>query len=186
MEAVLGWFGALMDAIRSFLPAWHHLEKTDVGVTITRGSKVKVLRPGIVFYWPFWTSLYYRAANTQTEKLPPQSLMTRDQPPTRVTAGGMVRYKVTDPVLALVETDDVNTAIVDESLAVFCEWITSRELAEVMRTRRSDVNTSLTRAVRSSLRPYGVFVIRAQLTDYSLCTTLNHVGLTGGNANGEE
>lgn len=41
---------------------------------------------------------------------------------------------------------------------------------------RHRVNTALTRRLRSCLRPYGVDVIRAQLTHFGPATTLVHVG----------
>ena len=170
----LAWLAELIGFLGSLIPQYHHLELTDVGVTITRGSKVKVLSPGLIFYWPVWTTLLYRAANIQTVGLPPQALLTNEKE--EVVVGGMVRYKVKDAQKALIETDDVDSAIIDETLAEVCLFVSEHDVSEVQ-TKRESVNKALTEKVRSALRKYGVYVQRAQLTDFSTCLTLNHVGV---------
>lgn len=170
----LAWLAELIGFLGSLIPQYHHLVCTDVGVTITRGDKVKELGPGVVFFWPVWTTLLYRAANIQTVALPTQALLTKDR--LEVAVGGMVRYKVKDAVKALVETDDVDSAIVDETLAAVCLFV-SEHSAEEIQTDRVENNKALTKKVSSVLVKYGVAVQRAQLTDFSTCVVLNHVGI---------
>lgn len=186
MGTAFGWLADLLGTFGSLIPQYHHLECVDIGVSITRGSRVKILKPGIIWYWPFWTSIYYSPANVQTVSLPTQALLTRDEK--RVVAGGMVRYTLVDAEKALVDTDDVDQAIVDEALAVICEYITSKTVGDIQKNR-TQTNTELTRSVRKGLNQYGVQTGRAQLTDFSPCITLNHVGMpptvTGENLEGE-
>jgi regulator of protease activity HflC (stomatin/prohibitin superfamily) len=174
MENLFGWVSKLMEVLGSLIPTWYHLEKVDVGVIIKRGNIIIVLEPGIIWYWPFWSVLYHRAANRQTVNLATQTLTTKDG--ISVAVGCMVRYIVDDAEKSLVDTNDVDNAIVDETLAVLCEFITSHTLAQIQEDRQK-ITSHLTREVKKSLRTYGVLVERAQLTDFSRGRCLIHVGL---------
>ena len=174
MTNPFSWIGEIANALGAFVPTWVHLECTDVGVAIKRGDRVRALSPGITWYWPFWTSVYQRPANRQTVNLVTQTLMTRQQKV--VAAGCMVRYLIDDAILALVKTNDVDQAIADETVAVMREFVTSRTLDEIQEDPNK-VNTALTFKCRAQLKGYGVYVERAQLTDFSAGRTLIHVGL---------
>ena len=110
--------------------------------------------------------------------LPTQALTTLDGKV--VVVGGMIRYdfdRAPDAVQkALVDTDDVEGALEDEAMAVFCAHITSLPYSELQQ-ERAKTNRSLTGKLATQLSTYGVRVLRAQLTDFSPCVTLNHVGL---------
>jgi len=185
MEA-FAWLGQMAETLGSFVPTWHHQEWQDVGVSVTCGSTIKSLKPGIIVYWPFWTQIYNRSAAKQTNNLKTQTLTTKDGKP--IAAGCMVRYHIPRPwvdeeagqienadIKALIETEDVGQAIVDETLAVLCEYITGKTKVEINEDRKR-VNTDLTSKVRSALRPYGVYVERAQLTDFIAGMPLIHIG----------
>lgn len=169
LERFFGW-------LAEWIPQVRHLECTDIGVSIHRGDRIKSLPPGLHVYWPIWTSIYTRPGNLQTVNLPTQALTTHDNQ--IVVVGGMVRYEFERSdaavVRALVDTDDVESAIIDESLAAFCDLITTRSMRE-LQEERSRLNRSLTGKLSTRLGRYGVVVLRAQLTDFSPCVTLNHV-----------
>lgn len=166
-----------MRYIGKLFPRLRHLECTDIGVLIKRGVHVYVLSPGLHVFWPIWSSFYCRPGNIQTANLPTQALTTLDRKV--VVVGGMIRYefdRAPEAVQnALVDTDDVEGALTDEALAVFCAFITSTTIAKLQEERAS-VNRSLTGKLATQLATYGVRVLRAQLTDFSPCLTLNHVG----------
>jgi len=172
MESVLGWLGQLMETLGSLIPTWHHLECTDVGVTVKRGKRIKRLAPGIVWYWPFWTSLYHRPANIQTMDLPVRTLTTTDGK--RVAVGGMIRYQIDDVLKALIDTDNVERSIRTESLAVLCELVTAREANAIV---QPDLAEDLTECVQERLERFGVVVEQVALTDCSTCMALVHVGI---------
>ena len=171
------WIGELAKWLSRFFPRIIHLECTDIGLFVTRGAKVRVLNPGVWIFWPLWTTLYRRPANVQTVTMPTQALVTIDGK--RVVTGGMIRYKFDrceEAVRkALVDTEDVEAAITDESLGVFCSYITSLSFDKLC-LERAAINRSLTGRLDTVFSCYGVTVLRAQLTDFSPCTTLNHVG----------
>lgn len=172
------WIGELARWLGRLFPRVVHLECINIGVLIKRGVRVKVLSPGLWLYWPIWTSFYCRSANIQTADLPTQALTTLDHKV--VVVGGMLRYEFdrSEEAVhkALVGTDDVEAALIDEALAVFCAHITSLPM-EKLQQERSAVNRSLTGKLSTVLSAYGVNVLRAQLTDFSPCMTLNHVGV---------
>jgi regulator of protease activity HflC (stomatin/prohibitin superfamily) len=130
------------------------------------------------WFWPLWTAFYCRPGNIQTANLPTQALTTQDHK--IVVVGGMIRYEFNRSLeavrQALVDTDDVEAALIDEALAVFCQFITSSTMVELQQ-ERTKANRSLTGKLATRLAAYGVNVLRAQLTDFSPCVTLNHVGL---------
>ena len=173
MDAAFAWIGKLAEFLGSFIPRLLIIEATQIGVAFKRGKHVIPLSPGLWPYWPFWTTIDVRAAVRQTEPLPPQPLETKDNK--TVVVGGMVRYRIDDPIKALAETYDLDACIVDESLAVFCEFVTARTVEALF--NRTEINTALTRRIRSVLTDYGVYVLRAQLTAASRSRTLCLVGV---------
>lgn len=173
METAFGWIGQIAQFLGTLCPNFVHVETIVAAIIITRGRHVKELSPGIHIYWPFWSTVYTRPRVRQTDNLAAQALITKDNQ--SVVVSGMVRYEIDDAIKALAETHDVATAIIDESLAIVCEYVTQKTLSEIQEDR-AGVNTDLTRKIRSTLRSYGINVLKAQLTDYCLCNTLNHVG----------
>jgi regulator of protease activity HflC (stomatin/prohibitin superfamily) len=173
MEAAFAWIGELMSWVGAFIPTWVHVECWETAVLVKRGRKVRELEPGVTWYWSYWSTVHRRAANRQTKLVRSQELETRDGK--QVAAGCMVRYNIEDGVKALIETDDVEGAIDDETMAALCEFVTQQELEEI-RKLRGTANTKLTSKTRSALKQYGVYVERTQLTVFTTGRTLIHVG----------
>lgn len=169
----LSWLGELIALLGSLIPRFYHLNCTKVAVTITRGKHVKALSPGLIFFWPFWTNLFYRIANVQTINLPSKAIITKDMK--TVVVGGVIRYRVTDAIKAIIDTYDVDESIVDEALAAVCAFVADRTLSEVQYCR-CEAYENLTQSVRAAVERYGVYVERAQLTDFSPCVVLHHTG----------
>jgi hypothetical protein len=173
MMGLGGVLGEALQWIARIVPRVRHLECTDIGVFIKRGDRVRVLSPGMHIFWPIWTAFYSRPANVQTVKFPATAIED-------MLVGGMCRYSfLRDEVSvhsALVGTDDVEASIVDEAAAVFCEYVTGRRPAAI-RGNLKKANRKLTKKLSDRLQPFGVHVMRAQLTDFSQCVTLNHFGI---------
>jgi hypothetical protein len=186
IELAFSWLAEFLGFLGSLIPQIHHQLWIDVGVSITNGDKIKVLKPGLIVYWPFWTEIFHQTATRQTVKIPPLPLLTKDK--REVVAGAMVRYTLgrseKEVKLALIETDDVDSAIIDETLAVLTEFIASRSVDEIQESR-TRTNTAITNRVNSRLSMYGVITDRAQLTGFSPGITLCHVR-TGENGYHEE
>lgn len=174
MGAAFDWLGDLIRIVITILwPFWRIIiEKTHGGVKFQFGKKVKPLGPGVHWYWPLWTKVLTIPTVRQTSSLPQQALLTKDNK--EVIVGGMIRYRVVDIIKALVETYDPDTAVVEESLAIFCEYITSRTIDDI--NDREIVNEELTVLVNERLSEYGMECLKAQITDFCTCITLNHVG----------
>lgn len=171
--STFAWLAELMQFVVSFIPRVLIVEATHGGVAFIRGSNIKPLTPGIYVYWPLWTKVETIPTVRQTVNLPAQALTTLDGQ--QVVAAGMVRYQIQSVTKALAQSWDVDRAIVDESLVVFCEYVTAHSFGEIQKDRAT-VNKALTQGLRSSLLKYGVRIELAQLTDFSVCLTLNHVG----------
>ncbi len=173
MDVAFGWIGRIFEFLGTFVPRLLIVDATQLGVAFRRGKHIICLVPGLHIFWPFWTTVTVRAAVRQTDNLPTQALQTKDNK--TIVVGGMVRYRIIDVRKAVAETFDLDTAIIDESLAVICEYIVERDFTEV-RGNRQKSNTAITKKIRTALKTYGVEVERAQLTDLSTCMTLCHLG----------
>jgi regulator of protease activity HflC (stomatin/prohibitin superfamily) len=172
MGSAFQWIADLFATLQAFIPTWDHVRHFEAAVYL-KGGRVGVdIKPGIFWYWPFWTTVVKVERVRQTTKLRTE-LLTKDS--VAVTVGAMVRYQIDDSVLALAETYDLDAAIEDETLAVLCDFITTRAVSEVQ-DDRPGVNTKITLKVRSALKPYGIAVERAQLTAFAEGVLLIHAG----------
>ena len=180
-SVALGWLAELMELIGSFIPQCYHHTKLEIAVSITRGKKIRVRKPGIIWYLPFWTTLYHREANVQTMEINAKGLLSKDG--CRIQASAIIRYhfNIDNPeniIKALIETDDVESAIEDEISSVLCKVLTECSTKE-MQTDRKKINSRLTQSVKKTLQiQYGVEIDRFQLADYSTCDIIYLTGPT--------
>ena len=120
---------------------------------------------------PLLTEVAVIPVARQTLNLVTQSLLTKDAK--QVAAGAVVVFAIGDPVAALSRTWDVSDAIQDVTQTAVAEVVTGRTLDDLLANVTGSVQTDLTRVTRRKLKPYGVRVYRAALTDFSLCQTIN-------------
>lgn len=173
MGSALGWVGKIAEFIGSLFPRLVIVEATHRGIAFKWGKHIIPLAPGVHVYWPFLTTIQMIPTVRQTTKLPMQALTTSDGK--QIAVCGMVRYKIRNITKALAETWELDTAIVDESLVVLCDLVTSRTFAEIQSGRKA-LDDHFTQRTKKMLADYGVAVLKAHLTDFSQCMTLNHLG----------
>jgi regulator of protease activity HflC (stomatin/prohibitin superfamily) len=196
----LGWITDIVRYAGSWLPHPLKVLATHKAVKFRYGRRVVVLDAGFYWYMPAVTEVYQLPVVEQTDDLPVQCSCTKDLK--TVAVGGTICYTIDDIRKAIVACFEITHVIRDRSLAIYNEFIADHTLAEILggaddgeedsdpgsrlpdedtkpRARKSGrqrVNTALTRRLRSCLRPYGVDVLRAQLTNFAPCTALVHVG----------
>lgn len=164
MSEAFAWIGQLVDWLGRFVPRWVILPTTTSGVKFVRGSKVVPINPGIHWFWPATTILQTHPTTRQTNDLRTQTLVTTDGK--TVGVGGMVSYRVDDVVALLSKTWDADQTIRD---------ICAGAISEIVRTASwPDLQTleferELRMTMRKRLRPFGVRVMKATLTD---CTPI--------------
>lgn len=162
MDSALGWIGQAVEWLAQFVPRWQIIAATQAGVKFIKGKTVVPLQPGIAWYWPATTIMQIYPTARQTVDLRTQTLVTTDGK--TVGVGGMVSYRVVDIEALLGRTFDPDQTIRD---------ICGGAISEVVRVCAwPDLQTyaferELRRIMRKRLRPFGVSVIKATLTDCS-------------------
>lgn len=169
--AGLTWFGELVRWVADLIPRWEICRATHGGVKFVRGRKVKPIRPGIYWFWPAVTECVLLPVVRHPVDLPAQSLTTRDGKSVMLSITLVV--EVVDVIRALGKTWDVDDMIRDIGRAAAGELVPTLRFSEL---RGPDVPDDLAKTARRLLRPYGVRVIRARLTDCTKNLVVRTVG----------
>ena len=181
MESAFAWVGHIAQWFGNWIPKWDLIEPTHRGVLYVsywthegparywwRGwsahIKEHVLEPGTHFYWPVRSKLLIHPVVRQTNDLREQTFMTLDGK--TVGAAGVITFEIDNIMKALVETYNVDTNVVDVALtathSVCCKWT----MAELKALEVSgELDKMLKAEAQRSLNPYGVRVIKLNLTD---------------------
>jgi regulator of protease activity HflC (stomatin/prohibitin superfamily) len=165
------WIGQIFEWFGKFIPRWVIINRTEGGVKYVRGREVKVLAPGIHWYWPAITEIDTYPTARQADRLQTQTMSTTDD--ITIIVGGLLVYKVEDVGKLLPTTFEPSIAIKDIALTavhdVCCEmdWATLK-----LEQRKGTLNTKLKNAAQKELADYGVKVIKLMLTDLAKCRVL--------------
>lgn len=174
MEALLQHLGQVVNWLLSILPHYVVIRKTHGGLKFVGGSKLVELKPGIRWYWPIITQFECEPVTRQTFNLPNQVLETSDG--VQVLVSGVVRYRISDVIKAFGNAWDFNEIMRDSSMAAVVTVVCSKTHLE-LRTSLADRSMirDLTRQVRRELKPYGVSVQKAYLSDFARCVVIRNV-----------
>ena len=195
MEAALGWLGEIFKYLLSFIPRPLIARTTQGGVKWIKGKKVKEIKPGFGFYWPFTTSYEIIAVVRQGMVIKPKGLATRDL--TNVSMGFTMVFRISNVVKALTEVDNIFETI-DEAGQTAAPGIVAassdRELVDQMvvespdsdeEDESEDSNTQplslldkkMTEATQRILKDFGVEMIWCKVNEFSIPNqTLKHIG----------
>lgn len=164
MGSIFSWLSDLMKYIGNLIPRFTIVKYTHGGVAFIRGKNIKAIKPGVFFYWPFWTEIMTYPVKRQSLNLPSQTLTTEDN--LAVTVSAIVIYEVSDIVIALAEQWDLNETIRDLSLAAIKDVICESSWA-IAHSNRKKLDRDLTKNLRQSLSDYGIKVLNVSLTDFA-------------------
>lgn len=110
----------------------------------------------------------------QTQTLPAQSLLTKDGK--QVGVAGVVIYSISDTVATLSKNFDTTDTIGDVAMTAITQVITQHAFDYLLENLTGAVQAELTSVTRKKLRPYGVRVFRAAITDFSRCLVIKNLG----------
>jgi predicted amino acid-binding ACT domain protein len=122
-------------------------------VLLRFGKFKKVLEPGIHFKIPMFDEVIDQHVVTTTLSLDAQSLYTADKQ--NIVVKGLVKYKIADVKIFLLEVWDAQDAISDMSQAIIKNVIMSMTLDECT---DSELDNTLTKKVRVEAKKWGVEV----------------------------
>lgn len=176
MEGAFGWISAIAEYFGQWVPRPYIVRTTHMAVKFVRGKRVKILGAGWYWYMPVFSDVFTFPVVKQVATVVGQPGVTKDGK--SVAVGGMVRYEIQtedDFRKAMTECHEIDDIVGDETLAVINNLVATKTFADITGDRQA-TNTDLTRQVRSVLKDYGLYVLRAQLTHFGPAHTLVHVG----------
>ena len=173
MDSAFAWIGQIVEWFGKFIPRLAIVRSTHAGVRFRHGSIAKRLGPGLHFYWPIVTEVDIMPVARQTHNLASQSLLTKDGK--QVVVGGVVVYEIKDIVAALSKNWDISDTINDITMVAITEIITTHELDYLLGHVTDEVQAKLSQVTRKKLKPFGIRVYRAALTDFSTCMVVKNI-----------
>lgn len=130
------------------------------GIILRFGKYYKTMSPGVYFKLPFFDEVLTYHTVMTTLALPSQSLYTSDKQ--NVVVKGVVKYSIVDVKTFLLEVYDAQDAISDMAQGIIKNIIISKTLEECTHT---DIDSNLTKKVRSEIKKWGVDIQQVTLTD---------------------
>lgn len=130
------------------------------GVLNRLGKFKKIVSPGIHFKIPIVDEVITQYTVTTTLSLPAQSLYTIDKQ--NIVVKGVVKYKITDVKVFLLEVYDSQDAISDMTQSIIKNIIMSKTLDECI---DPEIDGVLTKKARVEVRKWGVEINQVTLTD---------------------
>lgn len=170
---LLASFNSFIQLIFSFIPRYQILRATEGGVKFVRGWKIKILKPGLIPYWPITTEIEVVNIKRQVLRLPVQTLYTKDEQ--TVIAGGVVVYSITNPYKYIVDNYDAQDSIDDVAAAALREIVTNKTVSEIQSNTRKSTDNAFTKEVAEALEEFGVTIEKARLTHFAPSKVINIV-----------
>lgn len=168
------WLSEIFNAILSIFPRRVIVRHTHRGVKWSLWRQPRALEPGVRWYWPLISDVEVIPSARQTLGLTHQTLTTSDQK--TLAVAGVIVYNIKDIVLAIGEKNyDVDDTVAEVSRAAIIDVVSSWKFEDLC----NDIpgtQKDLTRECRKQLRPFGVYVHRAALTDFTICEAHSLLG----------
>ena len=156
-------FDKLIDVLANF---WSYLMPAVIipdyeqAVLLRNGKFKKVLGPGFHVKLPIFDEVISQHVVVTTLSLAPQSLYTKDQK--NIVVKGVVKYKIIDVKVFLLEVFDAQDAIADMTQSIIKNIIISTPMAECL---DPDIDNMLTKKARVEAKKWGVEIQQVTLTD---------------------
>lgn len=155
----------------SFRPFWV-IEQYSEGVLLRLGIFKELLKPGYHWKIPLFDKVIEAVIVTTTMKLSCQSLHTKDDK--SVVAEAVIKYKISDTKVALLEVQDPVDAIADMTQAIIKEVIMERPWEEV---KSSGIDSLITKKARVEAKKWGIYIEQVTLISLSESPSLRLIGL---------
>jgi len=103
-------------------------------VVYKRGYIIRLWKPGLHLYWPFWTRIKEYDINRQIMQLHFQRLVTKDG--RCVQIGATVPYRINDPIKLDLALSDESDTMCDEALPIIAEYVFSTNYKDLRSTSK--------------------------------------------------
>lgn len=157
LSYVLYVFAGLVTVVR-IVPQGYNANIT------TFGKFSRTVMPGINFIIPLVQAIELMNLMEQVLDIDPQDVITSDN--VGVTTDGVVFFRITDPVKAAYEVNDLERALVNLTMTQLRNVIGELELDKIL-SSRDEINVKLLKVVDEASDPWGVKVTRVEIKDLS-------------------
>lgn len=152
IDVITEWWVYIMPAI--IIPNYEE------AVLLRNGKFIKVLGPGFHVKLPILDEVISHHVVVTTLSLSAQSLYTQDKQ--NIVVKGVVKYKIADVKIFLLEVFDAQDALADMTQSIIKNIIITTPLEECL---DSELDNLLTKKVRVEARKWGVEIQQVTLTD---------------------
>jgi len=175
MSIGLDWINDVAEWFGSLIPEWDLLQSNEAGVKFLPGGKVKVIEPGIYWFWPVTTNIETIDTKRQTLTFG-QRLTTKDG--VTVQCNTVIVFTINDVRKALVDTYDFEDTIGEAAQKLTVKPIMSRTFEQICADMAdsNDMRNEVTRAARTLLSDYGVEVLDGYVCDFTETRVFSHEG----------
>ncbi len=155
MTTIFEWLISIIDAFRF----WFFVDQDELGVLLRFGKYKKSVTPGGYLIWPLIDSIKTQKSSICVVNLPNQSIMSNDS---KIwAASGVVRYKIIDPRIAILDIYDVDAAIQNVSMECIAQ--------EMFKVNVDDgfdkINKSILDKIIKETSTFGIEILGFNLTD---------------------
>ena len=169
------WIGDFLRWVVHLLPFHMGIcTATEGGVKFVHGHRVREIVPGRYWHWPLFTRTTLIAVKRQPLEIAGMSETTADDQTIHVEP--IVIYEVADVVRAIVETHDYDQTAAEVAKAAVVAVVTTRTKDELRVAMVDEIPRELTKRIRAALKPYGLHVIEARLSEMASERVYRHVG----------
>jgi len=158
LDSLIQWLTSIIDHISPFFI----VRQYENGIQLRFGKYMRSLDPGLYIKIPFIDEILTQHVVLTTLSLPAQSLVTSDNK--NIVVEAMVKYKIIDAQIFLLEVYDSIDAVSDISQGIIKELIMSSTWEQC---RDNELDNSITKKVRNELKKFGVYVDKVTLTSIS-------------------
>jgi regulator of protease activity HflC (stomatin/prohibitin superfamily) len=156
------WFGELARFFAKWFPRILVVQWSQGGVKYPRGKVRRVLKPGVHVYWPLLTPVETCEVVRQVIETQVQLLRTKDR--VTVAVSCVLEFEVSDVMKFLSECAEPDEAVASVSLGAVKDVITEMTYGDDG-SEQDEMDHDLLKALRKSLRPYGVRLLTARLSN---------------------
>jgi len=175
MSIGLDWINDVAYWIGNLIPRWDLLQIDEGGVKYLPGGRVKVLKPGIYWWWPVTTRIVTIDIERQTLTFG-QRLTTKDD--ITVQCNTVIVFTIDDVVKAIVKTKDFEDTVGEVAQKLTLKPIMSREFRAVCDdiADSNEMRNEVTRSAKKLLPDYGVNVLDGYVCDFTETRVFSHEG----------
>ncbi len=164
----MGWLQVIIERLTCFIPRPTIMTTCEAGVRFTFGKYIQVITNGWFWYIPLFQRIQWMEIQTQVIDLRSQSIRTADGQSAIVS--GAIQYSVKDVKKAILNVQNVDTALEKLALGVILEFVKNKTLVECHDIEA--LKKEILRGIKEAAQGWGLKIERVYITDLDKCRNL--------------